>query len=99
MAFRRQGNRPRWVSYQGVAVLYPPTSRSLCSLSLRSLQDRHQRGPWSTLTRRLLFLQRRSNRCPLFRPTGRPVLSVQATTSFPMLQSPGQHTTPTGHIR
>ena len=88
MTFRRQGEGPRSVSYQGVAMLYPPMSRSPCSLSLRSLQDRHQRGPWSTQTRRLLFRQRCSNRCPLFRPTGRPVLSRQATTSFPMLQPP-----------
>ena len=88
MTFRRLGERPRWVSYQEGVVLYPPTSRSPCSLSLRSLQDRHQRGPWSTQTRRPLFLQRRSNRCPLFRPTGKPVLSRQATTSFLMLQTP-----------
>ena len=88
MTFIRLGERPRWVSYQEGAVLYPPTSRSPCSSSLRSLRDRHQRGPWSTKTRRTLFLQRRSKRCPLFRPTGRPVVSRQATTSFPMLQNP-----------
>ena len=88
MTFRRRGERPRWVSYQAGVVLYPPTSRPTCSLSLRSLRDRHQRGPWSTQTRRPFFLQRRSNRCPLFRPTGKPVLSRQATTSFPMLQTP-----------
>ena len=88
MTFQRQGKRPRWVSYRGLAVLYPPASQSPCSLSLPSLQDRHQRGPWSTQTRRPFFLQRCSNRCPMFRPTGRPVLSRQATTSFPMLQPP-----------
>ena len=88
MSFRRLGKRPPLVFYQGVAVLYPPTSRPTCSLSLRSLQDRHQRGPWSTQTRRPLFRQRCSNRCPLFRHTGRPVLSRQATTSFQMLQPP-----------